>query len=240
MRAPREAGRLPAGAQRKADPLDVPPLELFEAQLKGSGEREISTTMALVRMLTALVRDKKIGKHIVPIVPDEARTFGMEGMFRQIGIYSSQGQLYDAAGSDQLMYYREDKKGQILEEGINEAGAMSPGSPRPPPMPTTACHDSVLHLLLDVRLPACRRLAWAAGDMQARGFLIGGTAGQDDAGWRGPAAPGWPQPYAGCDDSELHWIRSRLCLRTGRLSCRTGCGGCLRRWRSGSSITSPA
>src|SRR5216683_5020664 len=116
-------GYLPA-RNSAAPPLVVPPLESFSALLEGTGEREISTTMALVRMLTALVRDKNIGKHVVPIVPDEARTFGMEGMFRQIGIYSSVGQLYTPQDADQLMFYREDKQGQILEEGINEAGSL--------------------------------------------------------------------------------------------------------------------
>ena len=116
-------GYLPA-RNSASPPLVVPPLEAFSSLLEGTGDREISTTMALVRMLTALVKDKNIGKHIVPIVPDEARTFGMEGMFRQIGIYSSVGQLYTPQDADQLMFYREDKQGQILEEGINEAGSL--------------------------------------------------------------------------------------------------------------------
>src|SRR5512138_1705314 len=112
--------------RRKADKVPaVPPLSSFEQVLKGSGEgREISTTMAFVRILTALIRDKELGKHVVPIVPDEARTFGMEGMFRQLGIYSSEGQKYEPVDKDQVMYYREDKAGQILEEGITEAGAF--------------------------------------------------------------------------------------------------------------------
>ena len=109
----------------KSSKLETPELSEFKAITSGTGEREISTTMAFVRLLTGLVKDKKIGENIVPIVPDEARTFGMEGMFRQIGIYSALGQLYDPADSGQVMYYREDVKGQILEEGINEAGAMS-------------------------------------------------------------------------------------------------------------------
>ena len=108
-----------------AEPLIIPGLDIFDALLKDSGDREFSTTMAFVRMLSTLARDKNIGKNIVPIVPDEARTFGMEGMFRQLGIYSFKGQLYEPMDSDQVMYYREDIKGQILEEGINEAGAMS-------------------------------------------------------------------------------------------------------------------
>ena len=98
---------------------------MFKPQLEGTGDREVSTTMAFVRLLTALLRDKEFGPHIVPIVPDEARTFGMEGMFRQLGIYSSEGQKYEPVDRDQVMYYREDKAGQVLEEGITEAGAMS-------------------------------------------------------------------------------------------------------------------
>ncbi|MEJ1336861.1 MAG: pyruvate dehydrogenase (acetyl-transferring), homodimeric type, partial [Candidatus Sedimenticola sp. (ex Thyasira tokunagai)] len=108
-----------------APKLQAPPLETFKALLEGSGAKEMSTTMAFVRLLTTLIRDKQLGKFVVPIIPDEARTFGMEGMFRQLGIYSSVGQLYTPVDSDQVMYYREDKKGQILQEGINEAGAMS-------------------------------------------------------------------------------------------------------------------
>ncbi len=108
-----------------APKLKAPPLESFKALLEGSGKKEMSTTMAFVRLLTTLIRDKELGKFVVPIIPDEARTFGMEGMFRQLGIYSSVGQLYTPVDSDQVMYYREDKKGQILQEGINEAGAMS-------------------------------------------------------------------------------------------------------------------
>ena len=115
-------GFLPTRRQ-KAEPLQVPDLEFFKGQLEGSGDREFSTTMAFVRILTSLVRDKNIGSRIVPIVPDEARTFGMEGMFRQLGIYSSEGQKYVPVDRDQVMYYREDKAGQILEEGINEAGS---------------------------------------------------------------------------------------------------------------------
>ena len=117
-------GSLPA-RRREAQPLDVPALSAFDAQLKGTEGREISTTMAFVRILNTIVRDKKIGKFVVPIVPDESRTFGMEGMFRQLGIYSSVGQLYTPQDADQLMFYKEDKSGQILQEGINEAGAMS-------------------------------------------------------------------------------------------------------------------
>jgi pyruvate dehydrogenase E1 component len=116
-------GHLPQ-RRRRSPTLQVPGLEAFAPLLESTGEREISTTMALVRILSILLKDKAIGAHVVPIVPDEARTFGMEGLFRQIGIYSSMGQLYTPQDADQLLYYREDKKGQILEEGINEAGAL--------------------------------------------------------------------------------------------------------------------
>ena len=171
-------GYVPA-RRRAAEPLVVPPLETFSNLLEGTADREISTTMALVRILTALVKDKNIGKHIVPIVPDEARTFGMEGMFRQIGIYSSIGQLYTPQDADQLMYYREDKKGQVLEEGINEAGSlcswMAAGT-------AYSNHGlSMVPFYIFYSMFGFQRVgdfAWAAADMQARGFLIGGTAGR--------------------------------------------------------------
>ena len=171
-------GYLPERTQN-ATALKIPELSIFNAMLKSTGEREMSTTMAFVRMLTALIRDKKIGKNIVPIIPDEARTFGIEGLFRQIGIYSSQGQLYDPQDSDQLMYYREDKKGQILEEGICEAGGMSSWIAA-----ATAYtnHDmNMVPFYIYYSMFGFQRigdLAWAAGDMQARGFLIGATAGR--------------------------------------------------------------
>jgi pyruvate dehydrogenase E1 component len=162
-----------------AEPLIIPGLEIFDALLKDSGDREFSTTMAFVRMLSTLARDKNIGKNIVPIVPDEARTFGMEGMFRQLGIYSFKGQLYEPMDSDQVMYYREDIKGQILEEGINEAGAMSSwiaaGS-------AYSAHGvSMIPFYIYYSMFGFQRigdLAWAAADMQVRGFLMGGTAGR--------------------------------------------------------------
>ncbi len=171
-------GYLPA--RRTSGPaLPVPALEMFKTQLDGTGEREISTTMAFVRMLTALTRDKQIGKHIVPIVPDEARTFGMEGMFRQVGIYASKGQLYEPEDAGELMYYREDKYGQILEEGINEAGAMCSWIAA-----GTAYSNHNVQMVpfyIYYSMFGFQRIGdfvWAAGDMQARGFLIGGTAGR--------------------------------------------------------------
>ena len=165
--------------RREAPPLKIPGIELFDAMLNGTGEREISTTLAFVRILTALVRDKNIGQNVVPIVPDEARTFGMEGLFRQLGIYSSKGQLYEPQDADQLMYYREDKKGQILQEGINEAGAMSSWIAA-----GTAYANHGLNMIpfyAFYSMFGFQRigdLAWAAGDSQARGFLMGGTAGR--------------------------------------------------------------
>jgi len=159
--------------------LKVPGLDAFKALLESSGEREMSTTMAFLRGLTSLLRDKTIGKFVVPIVPDEARTFGMEGMFRQLGIYSHLGQLYTPVDSDQVMYYREDKKGQILQEGINEAGAMSSWIAA---ATSYANHGvTMIPFYIYYSMFGFQRvgdLIWAAGDMQARGFLLGGTAGR--------------------------------------------------------------
>jgi pyruvate dehydrogenase E1 component len=166
---------------RKADfvSLETPELDAFKGQLKSSGTREISTTMAFVRILSSLAKDKKIGKNVVPIVPDEARTFGMEGMFRQLGIYSSEGQKYTPQDADQIMFYKEDKSGQILEEGINEAGAMSSwiaaatsySSHETPMVPFYIYYSMFGHQRIG-------DLAWLAGDAQARGFMLGGTAGR--------------------------------------------------------------
>jgi pyruvate dehydrogenase E1 component len=167
--------------QRKitAPPLKVPPLEAFGSLLESSGEREISTTMALVRMLGVLLKDKDIGPHIVPIVPDEARTFGMEGLFRQIGIYSSMGQLYAPQDADQLLYYREDKKGQILEEGINEGGAMCSWIAAGTAYANHGVHMVPFYTYYSMfGFQRVGDFAWAAGDMRTRGFLIGGTAGR--------------------------------------------------------------
>ena len=171
-------GSLPA-RRRKATPLEVLPLSAFEAQLKGTAEREISTTMAFVRILNTIVRDKKIGKYVVPIVPDESRTFGMEGMFRQLGIYSSVGQLYTPQDADQLMFYKEDKTGQILQEGINEPGAMSSWIAAATSYSTHG--QTMMPFYIYYSMFVFQRigdLAWAAGDMRARGFLLGGTAGR--------------------------------------------------------------
>ncbi|MDH5784526.1 MAG: pyruvate dehydrogenase (acetyl-transferring), homodimeric type [Chromatiales bacterium] len=162
-----------------ATPLEVPALETFRSLLEGSGDKEMSTTMAYVRLLTLLCRDKKIGKNIVPIVPDEARTFGMEGMFRQLGIYSSVGQLYTPQDKDEIMFYKEDKSGQILEEGINEAGAMSSWIAAATSYSSHGVNTIPFYIYYSMfGFQRIGDLAWAAGDMQARGFLIGATAGR--------------------------------------------------------------
>ena len=163
----------------KSFPVPVPPLDTLKAMLDGSGDREISTTMAFVRIISQLVKDKELGPRIVPIVPDEARTFGMEGMFRQLGIYSSVGQLYEPVDKDQVMFYREDKKGQILEEGINEAGAMSSWIAAGTSYSTH--NQPMLPFYIFYSMFGFQRigdLAWAAGDAMTRGFLLGGTAGR--------------------------------------------------------------
>ena len=159
--------------------LDVPGLDAFKNQLAGTGKRTNSTTMGFVRLLASLVRDKNIGSRIVPIVPDEARTFGMEGMFRQLGIYSSKGQLYEPEDSDEIAAYRESKDGQVLEEGINEAGAMSAW------ISAATSYSNHGYTLVPFYIyysmfgfQRIGDLAWLAGDIQARGFLLGGTAGR--------------------------------------------------------------
>jgi len=172
-------GYLPQRRRKAEAAPAVPPLSAFDAILKGSEGREISTTMAFVRILTALVRDKSLGKHIVPIVADEARTFGMEGMFRQLAIYSSEGQRYEPVDRDQVMYYREDKAGQILEEGINEAGAFSSWIAAA----TSYSHSNLVMVPFYIfysmfGMQRIGDLAWAAGDQRARGFLLGATSGR--------------------------------------------------------------
>ncbi len=171
-------GYLPS-RRRRADAVpEVPPLSALDAALKAT-EREISTTMVFVRILTALLRDKNLGKHIVPIVPDEARTFGMEGMFRQLGIYSSEGQKYVPVDRDQVTYYREDKAGQILEEGINEAGAFCSWIAAATSYSTTNVVTVPFYIFYSMfGLQRVGDLAWAAGDQRCRGFLLGGTAGR--------------------------------------------------------------
>src|SRR5690554_5206157 len=171
-------GYLPS-RKSEFEPLAIPPLEAFKAQLKGTGEREISTTMAFVRILNTLIKDKDIGQQVVPIVPDEARTFGMEGMFRQVGIYSAFGQHYTPQDAGQIMYYKESETGQIVEQGINEAGAMAAWIAA---ATSYSNHGKpLLPFYIYYSMFGCQRigdLAWLAGDAQARGFMLGGTAGR--------------------------------------------------------------
>ncbi len=172
-------GDFPKRNWRDAPKLEIPPLSTFEGQLKGTGDREISTTMAYVRILTTLLRDKQIGKYVVPIVPDESRTFGMEGLFRSAGIYNPLGQNYTPEDADQMMFYKETTDGQVLQEGINEAGAMadwiaaatSYSNHGVPMIPFYIYYSMFGHQRVG-------DLAWAAGDSRARGFLLGATAGR--------------------------------------------------------------
>jgi pyruvate dehydrogenase E1 component len=171
-------GSLPV-RRRRADPLPVPDLQLFDSQLKSTGDREISTTMAFVRVLAALLRDKQLGRHIVPIVPDESRTFGMEGLFRQVGIYSSVGQLYQPQDSEQLMFYKEDQHGQILEEGITEAGSISSFIAAGTSYSSHAVQMVPFYIYYSMfGYQRVGDLVWAAGDCRTRGFMLGGTAGR--------------------------------------------------------------
>jgi pyruvate dehydrogenase E1 component len=171
-------GFLPA-RRRKAEALVVPPLATLDRFLKSTEEREISTTMAFVQVLHTLLRDKSIGQRIVPIVPDESRTFGMEGMFRQLGIWNQLGQLYTPQDADQLMFYKESKDGQILQEGINEAGAMCDWIAAATAYSTHGVQMIPFYIFYSMfGFQRVGDLAWAAGDMRSRGFLLGGTAGR--------------------------------------------------------------
>ena len=218
LRGRREAlgGALPWRRPKSTETLPVPELTAFDAQLKPTAGRTISTTMAFVRILTTLLRDKQIGKRVVPIVPDESRTFGMEGLFRQFGIWSQVGQLYRPEDANQLMYYKEDKSGQMLQEGINEAGAMSSwiaaatvllGVRHP--------DDPVLRLLLDVRFPAHRRPRLGRRRLPGAWLPARRHGGADHAERRGPAARGRPQPPDLGDHPELRVLRPHLRPRGG-------------------------
>ena len=172
-------GYLPARRGRSTESPKVPPLSAFESQLKSTGDREISTTMAFVRILTTLLRDKELGKRVVPIVPDESRTFGMENLFRQFGIFSQVGQLYQPEDANQLMFYKEDKSGQLLQEGINEPGAMSSWIAAATSYSTSDTPMIPFYIYYSMfGFQRIGDLAWASGDIRARGFLMGGTAGR--------------------------------------------------------------
>jgi len=181
MKGRRDAlgGSMPARREQAEESLEIPSLKIFDAITKGSGEREVSSTMTFVRVLNSLLKDKKIGKRIVPIIPDEARTFGMEGLFRQVGIYANEGQKYIPQDADQVAYYREDKQGQVLQEGINELGAMASWVAAGTSYST--CNATTIPFYVYYSMFGFQRvgdLAWAAGDSQAKGFLLGATAGR--------------------------------------------------------------
>jgi len=159
--------------------MNPPDIKIFQELLDGTGDRSISTTMAFVRLLTIICRDKEVGKYVVPIIPDEARTFGMDPLFRQLGIYAHKGQLYDPVDSDQFLYYKESVSGQIFEEGINEAGAISSFIAAGMSYQTTG--ENMIPFYIYYSMFGFQRVwdfIWAAGDMRARGFLLGGTAGR--------------------------------------------------------------
>ncbi|MFQ3198038.1 MAG: pyruvate dehydrogenase E1 component [Paraglaciecola sp.] len=181
LRARRETlhGYMPVRLAKSSEDLPAPPLKAFEAITKGSGDREISTTMAFVRVLTVMLKDKKVGSRVVPIIPDEARTFGMEGLFRQVGIYSNGGQKYVPQDKDQVAYYREDEKGQVLQEGINELGAMASFVAAGTSYSTNDLPMIPVYIYYSMfGFQRVGDMAWAAGDSQTRGFLVGGTAGR--------------------------------------------------------------
>src|SRR6201987_1685312 len=193
-------GFLPS-RRRKAPPLVVPTLAALDRFLKSTEDREISTTMAFVQVLQTLIRDKNIGKHIVPIVPDESRTFGMEGMFRQLGIWNQRGQLYTPQDADQLMFYKETKDGQILQEGINEAGAMCDWMAAATAYSTHGVQMIPFYIFYSMfGFQRVGDLAWAAGDMRSRGFLLGGTAGRTTLNGEG----------LGHEDGDLHLISATV------------------------------
>ena len=172
-------GAVPARRRNVEAPLAVPQRSAFSALHESTGEREISTTMAFVRSLSTVLRDKTVGPRVVPIVADESRTFGMEGMFRQLGIYSAEGQLYRPQDADQLMWYREDKAGQILQEGINEAGAMCSWIASGTSYSTHGVQTLPFYIFYSMfGFQRTGDFNWAAGDMRTRGFLLGGTSGR--------------------------------------------------------------
>ncbi len=172
-------GYLPQRRRNLESPLKTPPLSQFDLLLQSTGERQMSTTMAIVRIIATLGRDPILGPRLVPIIPDEARTFGMEGLFKQLGIYAHEGQKYTPQDADQIMPYREDRRGQILEEGINEAGAMSSWIAAATAYSNYGIQMIPIYLFYSMfGFQRIGDLAWAAGDARARGFLIGGTSGR--------------------------------------------------------------
>ena len=193
----------------------MPELSAFERFLKSTDDREISTTMSFVQILQMLIRDKNIGKHIVPIVPDESRTFGMEGMFRQLGIWNQQGQLYTPQDADQLMFYKETKDGQILQEGINEAGGMCDWIAAATSYSTHGVQMIPFYIFYSMfGFQRIGDLAWAAGDMRSRGFLLGGTAGRTTLNGEGLQHEDGHSHMISATVPELHFLRSDVRLRS--------------------------
>ena len=231
-------GFLPQRRAKSAS-IAVPDLSAFEQIIKGTGDREISTTMAFVRGMNLLLRDKQVAPRIVPIVADEARTFGMEGMFRQIGIYAPFGQKYKPVDADQLMYYREDQKGQVLQEGITEPGAMSRVDGGGDELFDQRRADAaVLHLLLDVRLPAHRRSRLGRGRHARARIPRRRHRRPHDVERRRPAARGRPLAPDGRRDPELPRLRSDVLVRgRGDPAGRRRAACC--RSRKTSTTTSP-
>ncbi len=175
----KELGGFVPKREDKAKPLEVLQMDEFAEFMKGTNQQQASTTMVFVRILTKLLRNKEIGKRVVPIIPDEARTFGMDALFRQIGIYSSKGQLYEPVDSESLLYYQEAKDGQILEEGITEAGAISSFVAAATAYANLGIHMIPFYIYYSMFGPQrVGDLFWLAGDSRARGFLLGGTAGR--------------------------------------------------------------
>ena len=207
-------GYLPSRRRRSTETLAVPDLSAFGGQTGGTPGRQISTTMAFVRILNTLLRDKAIGPRVVPIVPDESRTFGMEGMFRQFGIFSQAGQLYQPEDANQLMYYREAPDGQMLQEGINEAGAMASWIAAATAYSTSDMPMIPFYIFYSMfGFQRVMDLIWAAGDSRARGFLLGGTSRPDHAQRRGAAARGRAQPRALLGGAQLRVVRPDVLLR---------------------------
>ena len=197
--------------------LPAPAHEQFEEFYKGTESRKASTTMVFVRLLSKLLRDKEIGRLIVPIVPDEARTFGMEALFRQVGIYSHAGQMYEPVDMDTLLYYKEASDGQILEEGINEAGAMSSFIAAGTAYATHGVNTIPFFIYYSMfGFQRIGDLIWAAADSRTRGFLLGGTAGRTTLAGEGLAAPGRQQPAVCAGLSQLPPVRPGVRLRDRR------------------------
>ena len=232
-------GYLPQRRRKSASLADPAALHLRAPARETPASARSRTTMAFVQMLGTLVRDKAIGKHVVPIVPDESRTFGMEGMFRQLGIWSSLGQLYKPQDADQLMYYRESKDGQVLQEGINEGGAMSSWIVAATSYSTNNVPMIPFYIYYSMfGLQRVGDLAWLAGDIRARGFLLGGTAGRTTLNGEGlQHEDGHSHILAGTIPNCIS-LRPDLRLRGGRRSSATACGACTRSRRT-SSTTSP-